>query len=31
MVNHEDAIKHVLDVLIDEEHGIIKDMSQIDE
>ena len=30
MVNHEDAIKHVLDALIDEEHGIIKDMSEID-
>ena len=30
MVNHEDAIKHVLDALIDKEHGIIKDMSEID-
>ena len=30
IVNHEDAIKHVLDALVNEEHGIIKDMSEID-
>lgn len=30
MADHEDAIKHVLNALVDKEHGIIKDMSEID-
>lgn len=29
MENHKDAIGHVLDAIIDEEHGVVKDMSEI--
>ncbi len=29
MENHKDAIGHVLDAIIDENHGVVKDMSEI--
>ena len=29
MENHRDAIGHVLDAIIDEDHGVVKDMSEI--
>ena len=29
MENHKDAIGHVLDALVDEDHGVVKDMSEI--
>ncbi|MCB6994461.1 acetate kinase [bacterium 210820-DFI.6.37] len=29
MENHKDAIGHVLDAIIDEDHGVVKDMSEI--
>lgn len=30
MKDHTDAIKLVLDALVDEKHGVISDMSEID-